>query len=159
MERAKRNAMRAVQASQFHAIPRSTAVTACWLSTRSTIRMSSHKNSCSKFCTGNPTCLNPSFECEHLVLGRAARSCRLSRNFPRERKTHCQTSGDQLQMQPTHAAGCASIAVPIGICGELKLHIVTASSGSVPPYSRVASRYAINLTSAASSRTGSSRAH
>ena len=34
-------------------------MTACWLSKRSTIRMSSHKNSCSKFCTGSPTCLNP----------------------------------------------------------------------------------------------------
>ena len=60
MERAKRNAMRAVQASQFLAGLRSTAVTACWLSTRSTIRISSLKNSCSKFCTGSPTCLNPS---------------------------------------------------------------------------------------------------
>ena len=38
---------------------RSTAVTACWLSTRSTSGMSSHKNSCAKFCTGSPTSLNP----------------------------------------------------------------------------------------------------
>ena len=52
--------MRAVQVSQFLAIPRLTAGTACWLSTKSTISMSSHKNSCSKFCTGSPTCLNPS---------------------------------------------------------------------------------------------------
>ena len=69
---------------------------------------------------------------EHLVLGGAARSCRISRNFPCERKTHCQTSGHQLQMQPTHAAGCGSIAVPLGVCGELKLQIVTASGERVP---------------------------
>ena len=54
--------MRAVQISPFLAIPRLTVGTACWLSTRSTIRMSSHKNSCNKFCTGSPTSLNPSMK-------------------------------------------------------------------------------------------------
>ena len=135
------------------------AVTACWLSTRSTIRMSSHKNSLQQVLHWKSNMPQSVVECEHLVLGRAARSCRLSRNFPRERKTHCQTSGHQLQMQPTHAAGCASIAVSIGICGESKLQIVTASGENVPTNSRVALRCAINLTSAASSGTGSSRPH
>ena len=149
--------MRAVQASHFHAIPRSTAVTACWLSTRSTIRMSSHKNSCSKFCTGSPTCLNLLLSASTSFSAVQHEIADYPENFHARGKTHCQTSGHQLQMQPTHAAGCAGIAVPIGICGEFKLQIVTASGESVPTNSRVASRYAINLTSAASSGTGGSR--
>ena len=54
-------AMRCVRFKHLNLLlyTRLTAVIACWLSTRHTSGMRSPKNSCTKSCTGTPTCLNP----------------------------------------------------------------------------------------------------
>ena len=151
--------MRAVQVSQFLAVPRLTAVTACWLSSRSTIRMSSHKNSCSKFCTLSPKCLKPSMRASTSFSAVQHEVAEYPENFHPRRKHTARLRITSFKCNP----------LTLRVVQASPFHSASVESSSyrssrhqvkgVPTNSRVALRYAINLTSAASSRTGSSRPH
>ena len=119
MEQANRNAMRAVRKISTSCCTRITAVTACWLSTRSTSENELTQELLHQALYWKSNIPQSVAEGEHLALGCAARICRLSGRSPREKEHISRIRVNQLHMQPIHAAGCANTAVSIGVCGEL----------------------------------------